>query len=239
MRQSGTSSRVRLRAAAKDLFAEQGYEGTAVSDITGAAGTSHSQFLKYYSSKQELRREIIDEQWAELTKSVVLASISVSSPVEKLRLTLNMLISFLEADPQFRAILLLEQMAIREKGAATVSHAFREFAAVIDDILDAMNSARQLRDGIDLQALRSALLGSIEGMMRDQLLSSADFPANYSIDQIRSTLSMLIDSACEFQRPSAEAQPLATGELGAGSEDEWILYYLKLADKALHPTELS
>jgi hypothetical protein len=150
-----------------------------------------------------------------------------------------MFISFLEADPQFRAILLLEQAAMRENGPATVSRAFREFAAVIDDILDAMNSDRQLRDGINLQALRSALLGSIEGMMRDQLLSSADFSAKYSIEQIRSTLSRLIDSACEFQRPSAEAQPLASGELGAGSEDEWIRYYLKLADKALHPAELS
>jgi AcrR family transcriptional regulator len=239
MKQSGNSSQVRLRAAAKALFAERGYEETAISDITSAAGTSHSQFLKYYSGKQELRREIIDEQWAELTKSVVLASISVSSPVEKLRLALNMLISFLDGDPHFRAILLLEEAAIREKGAATVSPAFREFAAVLDDILNAMKTARQLQDSVDLQALRSALLGSVEGMMRDQLLSSADFPAQYSIEQVRSMLSVMIDAACEFQRPSAEARPTVFGELGAGAEDEWIRYYLKLADKALHPTELS
>jgi AcrR family transcriptional regulator len=239
MRQSGNSSQTRLRAAAKALFAERGYEETAISDITRAAGTSHSQFLKYYSGKQELRREIIDEQWAELTKSVVLASISVSSPTEKLRLALNMFISFLEADPQFRAILLLEEAAMRQKGAVTVSRAFREFVAVFDDILNAMKTARQSQEGIDIQALRSALLGSVEGMMRDQLLSSANFPAQYSVEQVRSMLSVMIDAACEFQRPSREAQPLASGEPGAGSEEAWIRYYLKLADKALHPTELS
>lgn len=239
MRQGENSSQVRLRAAAKALFAERGYEGTAISDITRVAGTSHSQFLKYYSGKQELRREIIDEQWAELTKSVVLASISVSSPAEKLRLALNMFVSFLDGDSEFRAILLLEESAIREKGAAIVSHGFREFVAVLDDILNAMKTARQLQEGIDIQAFRSALLGSIEGMMRDQLLSSADFPARYSVDQVRSTLAVMIDAACESQRPSAEALPLALGELGAGAEDEWIRYYLKLADRALHPTELS
>jgi AcrR family transcriptional regulator len=237
MRQSGNSSQMRLRAAAKALFAERGYEETAISDITSAAGTSHSQFLKYYSGKRELRREIIDEQWAELTKSVVLASISVTSPAERLRLALNMFISFLEGDPQFRAILLLEQAAMREKGAVTVSRSFREFVAVLDDILNAMKTARQLQEGIDIQALRSALLGSMEGMMRDQLLSSAHFPAQYSIEQVRSMVSVMIDGACEFQRPSAETRPVASGELG--TEDEWIRYYLKLADKALHPTELS
>jgi len=238
MRERESSSRSRLRAAAKALFAERGYEATAISDITRAAETSHSQFLKYYSGKEELRREIIDEQWAELTKAIVLASVSVSSPAEKLRLAFNMVISFLEGDPQFRAILLLEQTVVREKGAAVADDAFRDLVAVIDDILNAMKGSGQLREAVDVQVLRSALLGAVEGMMRDQLLSH-DFPAKYSIEQVRSMLSLLIDSACEFQRPSAEARVLPSGETVAGSEDDWIRYYLKLADKAMHPSELS
>lgn len=236
MRERG--SRLRLRAAAKALFAERGYEATAISDITRAAETSHSQFLKYYSGKEELRREIIDEEWTELTKAVVLASISVSSPAEKLRLAFNMLISFLEGDRQFRAILLLEQTTIRDKGVAIAGYAFRELVAVIDDILNAMKGAGQLREGVDVQVLRSALLGAVEGMMRAQLLNH-DLPAKYSIEQVRSMLSLMIDSACEFQRPSEEARMLPSGETVAVSEDDWIRYYLKLADKAMHPSELS
>lgn len=239
MRQRGTSSsRLRIRAAAKALFAERGYEATAISEITRAAETSHSQFLKYYSGKEELRREIVDEQWAELTKAIVLASISVRSPEEKLRLALNMLISFLESDPQFRAILLLDETAIRGQGAPRAGGSLREFVAVLDDILNAMKTEAQLEDGINLQAFRSALLGSVEGMMRDQLLNH-DFPAKYSVEQVRSTLSRMIDSALEFQRPSRELPALTSGEPASISEDDWIRYYLKLADKALHPSELS
>ena len=239
MRQDESSSRSRLRAAAKALFAERGYEATAISDITRAAKTSHSQFLKYYSDKNELRRELIDEQWAELTKAVVLASIGVPSPAEKLKLALNMLVSHLERDPEFRAILLLEQSVDRERGAPTVSRAFREFVYVIDDILNAMQSAGELRERVNLQALRSTLLGSVQGMMRDQLLASDDFLAQYSIEQVRSMLSLMIDSACDIQRPTRGTGIAAAAEAAAVSEDEWIRYYLKLADKALHPAELS
>src|SRR5207302_5179238 len=95
------SSRGRLRAAAKRLFAQRGYEATAISDITRAAKTSHSQFLKYYSGKDELRREIIEQQWSELTKAIILAMAGIPSAAEKLKLALNMFINFLENDPEF------------------------------------------------------------------------------------------------------------------------------------------
>src|SRR5581483_10260158 len=135
MRQDARSSQARLRAAARTLFAQRGYEATSISDIIRAAGTSHSQFLKYYSGKEDLRREIIEEQWSELTKAVVLAMTSLPSPSGKLRLALNMLVNFLEQDPEFRAILLLEQTAVHEEGKVIISNQFRAFVAVLDDIV--------------------------------------------------------------------------------------------------------
>lgn len=231
MRQDARSSQARLRAAARALFADRGYEATSISDITRAAGTSHSQFLKYYSGKEDLRREIIEEQWAELTKAVVLAMTSLPSPAGKLHLALSMLVNFLDKDPEFRAILLLEQTAMHDHGRLVISSQFREFVAVLDDIIGEMKSVGELKGGIDPQALRSALMGSIEGMMRDQMLAASEFPARFSVEQVRATLSFLIEAACDVQRPSIEMPP-APAE-AAGSEDDWIRYYLKLADKVL------
>jgi hypothetical protein len=51
-------------------------------------------------------------------------------------------------------------------------------------------------------------------------------------------LALMIDSATEFERPSAERKA-QTGQEPSASEDDWIRYYLKLADRALHPSELS
>lgn len=233
MRQDARSSQARLRAAARTLFAQRGYEATSISDIIRAAGTSHSQFLKYYSGKEELRREIVEEQWAELTRAVVLAMTSLPSASGKLRLALNMLVNFLDQDPEFRAILLLEQTAVHENGKVVISNQFLEFIAVLDDIIVEMKTVGEMKDGVDPQALRSALMGSIEGMMRDQMLAAFEFPARYSVEQVRATVSFLIEAACDVQRPSSEALPAALGEAAPGSDDDWIRYYLKLADKVL------
>jgi TetR/AcrR family transcriptional regulator of autoinduction and epiphytic fitness len=233
MRQDARSSQARLRAAARTLFAQRGYEATSISDIIRAAGTSHSQFLKYYSGKEDLRQEIVEEQWAELTKAVVLAMTSLPSATGKLRLALSMLVNFLDRDPQFRAIQLLEQTAVHENGKIIISSQLREFVAVLDDIIGEMKSIGELKPGVDPQALRSALMGSIEGMMRDQMLAASEFPARYSVEQVRATVSFLIEAACDVQRPSSEMQPAALAEGPPGSEDDWIRYYLKLADKVL------
>ena len=233
MRQDARSSQARLRAAARRLFTQRGYEATSISDIIRAAGTSHSQFLKYYSGKEGLRQIIVEEQWAELTKAVVLAMTSVPSPTGKLRLALSMLVNFLNRDPEFRAILLLEQTAMHDDGRVVISAQFREFVDVLDEMILEMKTVGELRDGVDRQALRSALMGAIEGMMRDQMLAASEFPARYSVEQVHAMVSFLIEAACDVQRPSSEIQPTAPAEASPASDDDWIRYYLKLADKVL------
>ena len=240
MRDGERSSRDRLRAAAKTLFAQRGYESTSIADITRAARTSHSQFLKYYSGKEELRREILEEQWSELSRSVILAMSSIPSATEKLKQALNMLITLLDSDAEFRTILLLEQTAVREHGKAVPGKKFQEFVATLDDIILEMKDTGELQTKVDLQAFRAALMGSIEGMMRGQLLAKSNFSAHYSVEQVRATLSMLISSACDVQRPTIAPQAaLAEGVFPTSSDDDWIRYYLKLADRALSPIELS
>lgn len=228
------SSKSRLLAAAKTLFAEKGYEATAIADITRAAKTSHSQFLKYYSSKEELRTEIIEQQWSELNKTIILAIAGVPSPTEKLTLALNVFVSLLERDAAFRTILLLENAATRDDNGLTVTPEFREFVLLIDEIVRAMKDDGELLPTVNTQALRSALLGSVEGMMRERLFRN--FPAEYSTNDVRSTLAVFIESACDMRRPSVMPGLQSTTR---SSEDEWIHYYLKLGDKALSPSELS
>lgn len=242
MQQDKHSSQSRIRAAAKALFAEKGYEPTTIADITKAAKTSHSQFLKYYSGKEELRREIIEQQWSELTKAITLAILSVSSARARLTLALNMFVSFIDADPEFRMILLLEQTASHDSGGIAISPEFLEFATLLEEIVNAMKADGELLPHINVQALRSALVASIEGMMRDQLLATRGFPAQYSVQQVREMISLFVTAACNVQRPTMELDsdrfPAAIVR-SASQEDEWIRYYLKLGDTVLEPSELS
>jgi AcrR family transcriptional regulator len=237
------SSEDRLREAAKALLAEQGYEATTVSQITKAAGTSYSQFLKYFSGKEQLRTEILDDLWSQLTSAIVLAITGNSSGSEKLKLALNMFVSFMEADATFRAIFLLERVVTRDVNGITVNHGYGEFIRIIDDIFEVMKTAGELLPGTDVQALRSGLVGSVEGMLRDRLLAEkSHYEAKFSQEQVRSVISSFLASHLDIQRPIvgdiSQQKSTAASETAKG-DDYWIRYYLALADKALGPAEMA
>lgn len=68
-----SSSREVLSEAACELFLEQGYDATSVSDITRRAGVSRSSFFNYFSAKSDVLwsgfDERVDEAVARLTES--------------------------------------------------------------------------------------------------------------------------------------------------------------------------
>ena len=240
MQHDGHSSKSRLLAAARTLFVQKGYEATTIADITRTAKTSHSQFLKYYSGKEELRTEITEQQWSEMTKAIILATASIHSPIEQLKLALNMFVSSLENDLEFRAILLLEQTATRNQEGLVTNPEFRRFMTVLGEIVSAMKAEGSLLPDVSPQALKAALVGAVEGMMRDQLFASGNSAAQYSIEQVRKLL-LIFAGACVVSRPARELEPVISRETlpARSSEDEWIRYYLKLGDAALNPSELS
>jgi AcrR family transcriptional regulator len=51
---TATETRERLLAAAADVFAERGYDGTRVADIAAAAGVSNGALYAHFESKAEL-----------------------------------------------------------------------------------------------------------------------------------------------------------------------------------------
>ncbi|GEP46565.1 TetR family transcriptional regulator [Microbacterium saccharophilum] len=60
------SSRDTLADAACELFLEQGYDATTVTDITRRAGVSRSSFFNYFGSKADILWGGLDERIAEL-----------------------------------------------------------------------------------------------------------------------------------------------------------------------------
>ena len=57
------SSHDRILRAAKSLFAQNGYENTSTVAIAREAGTSESQLMKHFGSKQGLLVAILDRGW--------------------------------------------------------------------------------------------------------------------------------------------------------------------------------
>ena len=188
------SSRDRLREGAKALFAERGYEATTTAAICRLAGTSQSQLIKHFIDKQGVLEAIFEYTWEQLNPAVRLATENIASPREKLRVLIDMVLGFLEKDRAIRTLFLLEGRRIRGDGHMVVLvPGFLEFVKMLDGILKELAAKGELVPNIHPQAFRSALMGAIEGMVRDQMLARGSrFPASYAEADMRAMVSSLL-----------------------------------------------
>src|SRR3979490_2473040 len=127
------SSRDRLREAAKTLFAECGYEGTTTAAICRLAGTSQSQLIKHFIDNQGILEAIFEYTWEQINPAVLLATECITSPQEKLRVLIDMVLGFLQKDPAILTLVLLGGRGIRGDGHMVVLvPGFIEFVGMLD-----------------------------------------------------------------------------------------------------------
>jgi len=188
------SSRDRLRESAKTLFADRGYESTSTAAICRLAGTSQSQLIKHFTNKQGVLEAIFEHSWEQINPAVRLATENIASPREKLRVLIDMVLGFLEKDRTTRTLFLLEGRRIRGDGHMIVLvPGFTEFIKMLDGILKELAAQGEFATNIHLHAFRSALMGAIEGMLRDRMLArSSRFPASYAETDMRAMISSLL-----------------------------------------------
>jgi AcrR family transcriptional regulator len=181
------SSHDRILQAGRDLFSEDGYENTTTSAIARRAGTSESQLIKHFGSKEGLLEGIFDRAWQRMAQGVQHVQGSPLPPQEKLRALTEMMIVALESDKQLRTLMLLEGRRIRKRGhMVLMTRGFQQVLKVVDGLLLELRESGRLRPDLHPQAVRSALIGSFEGLLRDQLLAErASFPASYDGAELR------------------------------------------------------
>lgn len=231
------SSRERLQDAAKRLFTERGYEATTVAAVVQLAKTSYSQFIAHFGDKNGILSAILLEGWNELNSAIRLAIARTIAPQDRLKLAVDIFLSYLEREPAFRALLLLERPTTRVNEKIQVNAGFAEFVKLLDEILESMASRGELGANLAPALLRSALFGALEGMLRDQLLAGQGrATAAYSETDIRKTFFYFISSSLQSSRvvPTAEV-PVPEGEAQEQLEGSWVHHYLELAAVVLGP----
>lgn len=189
------SSHDRILHAARTLFATQGYENTTTSVIARTAGTSESQLIKHFGSKEGLLEAIFDQGWQRMGGGVQQILEHPGTPLDRLRILIELMISSLERDRELRSLMLLEGRRIRKHGHMVVlTRGFTQVVGVIDGVLREMRVTGQLRPDLHIEAVRSALVGAFEGLLRDQLLAErAGYPAAYDAAELRTTFAALLE----------------------------------------------
>jgi AcrR family transcriptional regulator len=189
-------------AAAKQLFASRGYENTSTVAIARMAGTSESQLMKHFGSKEGLLEAIFDQGWEAM--GYALGAIQQPTPERKLLGLLDVVLSALERDPELKELFLLEGRRVRKEGRLVLlSRSYQTFVKTVDSILLEMRAAGELPPDANPQAIRSGLMGMLEGMLRDQLIARRiDYPAAYSAEEIRKLFNNVLAALRDSHTPA-------------------------------------
>jgi hypothetical protein len=123
------------------------------------------------------------------------AAAQAGSPTAQLLALSELMIRATERDEKLATLLFLEGRRIRRHGRVVIlTGGFLQLVELIDSVLLAMREAGELKPGLHLQAVRSALIGSLEGMLRDQLLAKrVGYPATFTADDLRASYQAVLD----------------------------------------------
>jgi AcrR family transcriptional regulator len=189
------SSHDRILLSARALFSSQGYENATTSAIARMAGTSESQLIKHFSSKEGLLGAIFDQSWQRFSKGLSQVLPKCETPYDKLCALIDLILDAMERDMDLRTLMLLEGRRIRKHGSMVVlTDGFLQMVSTLDGLLEEMRESGQLRPDLNVQAVRSALIGTFEGLLRDQILADrGKYPADYDSADLRKVLRLVLD----------------------------------------------
>ena len=181
-----------MLASALSLIARQGYVQTSTAHVAREAGTSESQLIKHFGSKEGLLEALFEKVWSDLNTAVGQLGGRHPDPVNRLKATVALMLTRMAANDDVRRLMLFEGRRIHSHGPA-VSKGYVTFVESLDGLLKEAKRAGRLRVGIAPTAIRSLLIGACEGLLRDlQLAANGTYPARYARKDISRAMNALI-----------------------------------------------
>jgi AcrR family transcriptional regulator len=110
----GSDTRGRLLHVAQSLFAERGYRGTSLRDISGRIGIKAPSLLHHFSSKEQIYLAVLDRIFERLEDAVGSVLISTESYERRANSAIEGAIDFLARRPDYARLVWNE--FIEEKG---------------------------------------------------------------------------------------------------------------------------
>src|SRR5438552_18960253 len=124
--------------------------------------------MKHFGSKAGLLEAIFIEGWSTITECARVAADNLSSPLDRLQVISETILKQLERDPELKLLMLLEGRRIRKEGQmVALTQGFLGFIGLVDGVLEEMRTRGMLLPNLSPHAVRSALIGMLEGMLRD------------------------------------------------------------------------
>src|SRR4026207_2204425 len=180
--------RTQILDAARDAFAKQGLAGTTVEGIAKRAGVAKGTVYLYYRSKEEILRQVLDEDLAELLDDTVPLLSQPGSIEQKLTAFLTASLRFFDRKRDFFEHAHFEMTPeVRRKALQKLETVYK---AQHGAWREALTTARQAGDvgDIDADASAIAIVALASGLAKQRLRGWTATPVASSSLQASKTI---------------------------------------------------
>jgi len=135
-----------IMAAAKQVFARNGFHATTIGDIANEAGLAYGSIYQYFDSKEDLFQALVAAEGYALRTHIAVAMAKSGRPDlswEPFRATVQATLEFFEADKATTKLLLRDAYALGERFEQHLGGIYERF---IDDIATLIVAAQERGD---------------------------------------------------------------------------------------------
>jgi AcrR family transcriptional regulator len=202
-------TRAGLLAAARELFASRGLEGTTIADIAERADVATGSFYNYFSTKAALLEALLEDELSKQRKLLEERQSQVDDPAEKISIAHRHLVRAAQTDPNWGWLLLRLDLPYRAAWSTLGGAAEGDLAAGM-----AIGRFDVADPALALNASGGALFAVIHAQLAGDAGPDAD--SAHAEGVLRSFGMSPADAAAIARRPLPEVRTAGAGEDVAG-----------------------
>jgi TetR/AcrR family transcriptional regulator, fatty acid metabolism regulator protein len=157
-----------LLDAAVRVFARKGYHAARVGDIAEEAGVAYGLLYHYFSSKEEVLRDVFRETWRALIATIENVERAGDTPREQLRKVAEILLRSWRREPDLVRVLVLE-VTRSQLLAGEMDEIVASFSA-IQSIVERGQADGSIRSDLDARLASYVFYGAIDELLTGWVL---------------------------------------------------------------------
>jgi TetR/AcrR family fatty acid metabolism transcriptional regulator len=179
-----------LNSAIK-IFGEKGFQNATISEIAKDAGIGDATIYEYFKSKEDILLEIPVEITKELIPQINDHMMGIKGALNKLRKFIWWWLNYVEKNPGYGSIVLLELKTNKNYVSTNAYQAARNFYQIVLDIIKEGQEEGSIKKDINIYLARSICVGAIEHIIIRWLLKEKKYSLTQYADELAD---LLIDS---------------------------------------------
>ena len=156
--------RAQILAAARRVFAREGYHGASIKGLLDEAGVARGTFYAHFDSKQAAFREVLFEFVERLTAVLKPVDIqAATSPYDQLLGNVTRALGLFDEDPAFARLLFHQAQGVSEEVRGHIEAFYGRVTALLTRSLDTGTRVGMVRPG-DNRLRAAFILGALKEM---------------------------------------------------------------------------